>query len=676
MTDIPQSTLTGTATAAPHDGDLIYPFSALVGQEPMKLALILAAIHPGLGGVLIRGAKGAAKSTAVRALAALLPEIEVVPDDPFRRAPGEAIPEWPLPDGATFDRRPVRLVNLPVGATDDRVVGSLNFERALTTGRRSFEPGLLATAHRGLLYIDEVNLLGDHLVDVLLDAAAMGVNHVEREGLAFRHPSRFVLVGTMNPEEGDLRPQLLDRFGLAVDVEPMTDPVDRAEVVRRRLAFEANPASFRARWADADRREGAKIATAQRLLPSVVVPDPVLEALCSRCAREGADGLRADLTIYKAATALAAHAGRTTVTTEDVDAVAELALAHRRTNHRTPPPSPSPPPNTPPPSGDEPPRPDHPTVPPRNEYYASQGHRDEPRASAEPSHQGDEEDSPQVIAAANPPAAPRVTPPRARNRSAAAGRRGALAAPDRRGVFVRATIPKGRVHDPAILATLGAAAPWQVARGRSSDAPIILRASDLRDKVRARRTQHLVLFVVDASRSMGARRRMGRTKGAVLSLLIDAYQKRERVGLISFGGTSATLTLPPTRSVRVAARHLNELPVSGLTPLAHGLALAERTIAAVRRREPGISPLVVLLTDGRGNVPLQRGGNPQGDALSLARRLARNGVAGLVIDTEEGPVRFGLACQLARAWGAELLSLDALGERRFPDVVRKALFAG
>ncbi len=306
-------------------GESIYPFSALVGQGTMKRALILAAIHPGLGGVLIRGTKGAAKSTAVRALASLLPEIEVHPGDPFHRAPGEDVPGWPIPEGTPAVKRPVSLVNLPVGATDDRVVGSLNLERALTTGTRQFEPGLLAAAHRGILYIDEVNLLPDHLVDLLLDAAAMGVNHVEREGLAFRHPSRFVLVGTMNPEEGDLRPQLLDRFGLAVDVEPMTDPSSRAEVVRRRLAFESDPDAFRARWAEEDRREGERIEAARRLLPRVEVPDPVLESLCALCAREGAEGLRADLTIHKAASALAAYEGRTEVTPADVSAVAELA---------------------------------------------------------------------------------------------------------------------------------------------------------------------------------------------------------------------------------------------------------------------------------------------------------------------------------------------------------------
>ena len=334
-------------------GAPIYPFTAIVGQGPMRRALTLAAIDPGLGGVLIRGSKGAAKSTAVRALAGLLPPIEVYDGDPFGRAPGEEVEGWPLPEDARVVRRPVALVNLPVGATDDRVVGSLDIEKALATGARSFEPGLLARAHRGLLYIDEVNLLGDHLVDLLLDASAMGVNHVEREGVAFRHPSRFVLVGTMNPEEGDLRPQLLDRFGLAVEAEPMSDPRQRSEVVRRRLAFEADPASFLARWAEEEAAEAARIVEARRLLPSVVVPAPVLDALCARCAREGADGLRADLAIHKAASALAAYEGRTTVTEADVEAVAELALAHRRTTPPPPPRGPSPPERSRPPRGDD-----------------------------------------------------------------------------------------------------------------------------------------------------------------------------------------------------------------------------------------------------------------------------------------------------------------------------------
>ena len=656
---------------------VVYPFSALVGQEPMKRALILAAIHPGLGGVLIRGSKGAAKSTAVRALASLLPEIEVVAGDPFRRSPEDDVAGWPLPEGAVFERKAATLVNLPVGASDDRVVGSLNFERALTTGQRAFEPGLLAAAHRGLLYIDEVNLLGDHLVDLLLDVAAMGVNHVEREGLTFRHPSRFVLVGTMNPEEGDLRPQLLDRFGLVVEVEPMNQPAARVEVVRRRLAFEADPLGFRKAWAEAELRERERIARARAILSQVTVPGPVLEALCERCAREGADGLRADLTIYKAASALAAYEGRTSVTPDDVEAVAEFALAHRRTTSGPQPSPPSPSPSSPPDRDRG--EPDRSPSSSSERLYAGTSPGNAPKASSEPQSQPESEDdsAPQVVAPSSPNAMPSWKPrsePIREPRSG--GRRGRFHANDRQGVFVRAVVPARKPRDPALVATLRAAAPWQPSRGRAPGGLLLVRSSDVRDKLRVRPARHLILFVVDASRSMGARRRMAETKGAVLALLVDAYQKRDRVGLVTFGGTSAQLVLPPTRSVRVAAKLLRDLPVGGLTPLAHGLALATRVIAAARRREPGMTPLIVLLTDGRGNVPLAVNSAPEIDALQQARILSQSGIAGLVIDTETGPVRLGRAGMLAGAWGADLKPLDTLAGRRLPDAVRRALLAG
>ena len=647
-----------------------YPFSAIVGQPLMKRALVLAAIHPGLGGVLIRGSKGAAKSTAVRALADLLPAIEVYEGDPFHRAPGEEVDGWPLLEGAQVVRRPVMLVNLPVGSTDDRVVGSLNIERALATGARAFEPGLLARAHRGLLYIDEVNLLADHLVDLLLDASAMGVNHVEREGLTFAHPARFVLVGTMNPEEGDLRPQLLDRFGLAVEVDPMGDPRQRAEVVRRRLAFEADPLAFREAWAEADREEGRKIVEARRRLPSVVVPPEVIDALCARCAREGADGLRADLTIYKAASALAAYEGRKVVTQDDVEAVAELALAHRRTTPPTRGPSPEPPP---PAEGDRPPSGGKGREAPADDRA--------PRESTGPSAEdrgtstagGGDEPTEAVVPAA-PSTVEAWSPRSPRRKFGSAGRRGRLGALDRQGVAIGATRPDGPARDLAIDATLRAASLAQVARGRSQGGRLILRRDDLRAKVRARPARHLILFVVDASRSMGARKRMAQTKAAVLSLLVDAYQKRDRVGLIAFGGTSSRLALAPTRSVSVAARELADLPIGGATPLPHGLALASRVVEASRRREPGLIPLVVLLTDGRGNVAIHPGGDPTTEALGIADRLARDGVAGLVIDTEGGAVKLGLAAGLARAWGADLRSLGDLGGQALPEAVRRALF--
>src|SRR5215211_7571956 len=311
----------------------VFPFTALVGQERMKRALILNTVNPKLGGVLVRGEKGTAKSTAVRGLANLLLEITAVADCPYgcdpqdHEAACESCRERPEPP---ITRRRVPLVELPVGATEDRVVGTLDLERAIQEGRRRFEPGLLASANRGILYIDEVNLLNDHLVDVLLDAAAMGVNYVEREGVSVQHPAQFLLVGTMNPEEGDLRPQLLDRFALAVEVEGLPVPADRADVVRRRIAFETDPGGFAAQWADAEAAERDRILAARRLLPAVRLDDRMLGLITQLCCDFEVDGLRADIVMYKTALTLAAYAGRRAVDEGDVRDAAELALLHRR----------------------------------------------------------------------------------------------------------------------------------------------------------------------------------------------------------------------------------------------------------------------------------------------------------------------------------------------------------
>ena len=269
-----------------------YPFSAIVGQERMKLALLLNAINPAIGGVLIRGEKGSAKSTSVRALAALLPDLAVMVGCPYACDPNEPFFDCPHcagTDGTTM-YRPVRVVDLPIGATEDRVLGTLHLERALQSGERHFEPGLLAAAHRGILSIDEVNLLPDHLVDILLDAAAMGWNVVEREGISFAHPARFILIGTMNPEEGELRPQFLDRFGLAVDAEGLPDPADRAEVVRRRIRYEADPVTFAARWSDDERALRDRIADARAYLPRVVLAEDLLGLIARICTEAGVGG--------------------------------------------------------------------------------------------------------------------------------------------------------------------------------------------------------------------------------------------------------------------------------------------------------------------------------------------------------------------------------------------------
>jgi magnesium chelatase subunit D len=620
-----------------------FPFSALVGQAPLRRALLLSVIQPLLGGVLVRGTKGVAKSTAVRALAALLPPIETVAGCPFRRAPGEDVPDWPLPADAPVVRCPAPLVELPLGATEDRVLGSLHLEKALR-GERAFEPGLLAAANRGILYVDEVNLLPDHLVDVLLDAAAGGVHHVEREGLSLRHPARFVLIGTMNPEEGDLRPQLLDRFGLVVDVADLADPADRAEAVRRRLAHEADPEAFAVAWREADRAEAGRIEQARRLLPRVRVADDLLRAISARCLAAGVEGLRADLTLCRAACAWAAYEGRTEVEPADLDAVAELALAHRRTRPPEPP-------------GPAPPR--------------------------EPSPRSDAAARPPNGSADVPPNRPATAPEQrftsaglfaARARPEARSLAGSSLAGRWRGGASRPVTASGLVRAYrsgwalSWSATVRAAAPHQAGRG-SSDGRVALHADDLRGRPRHGPVGCLLLFVVDASGSMAAWQRMRQTKAAVLALLLQAYQRRDRVALLAFRGTGAELVLPPTRGIQAARQALEDLPVGGATPLAHGLAAARRL---VRRQQPRQPVWTVVLTDGRANVSLATA-DPWQDALAGARALAGCGTECLVVDTETGWPRFGRAARLAEALAAPCLSVEEVLGRPLPERRRLAV---
>ena len=309
-----------------------YPFSAIAGQEEMKLALLVAAVDPAVGGVLVFGDRGTGKSTAVRALAALLPAMPVVAGCPYRcdpARPGPWCAECPAGAHRLPASAPVPVIDMPLGATEDRVVGALDLESALTRGEKRFEPGLLARANRGFLYIDEVNLLEDHLVDLLIDVAASGENVVEREGLSVRHPARFVLVGSGNPEEGELRPQLLDRFGLSVEVRTPQDIPTRIAIVRRRDAFERDPEAFTAEWHAGEAALQARILAGRGLLPQVETPDPVLDAATRLCLRLGTDGLRAELTLLRSARALAAFEGDEEVTQVHLLRIAPLALRHR-----------------------------------------------------------------------------------------------------------------------------------------------------------------------------------------------------------------------------------------------------------------------------------------------------------------------------------------------------------
>lgn len=306
-----------------------FPFSAIVGQDQMKQAMVLTAIDPGIGGVLVFGDRGTGKSTAVRALAALLPPIEQVAGCPVNAPTREECPDWADIQNADLVTRPTPVIDLPLGATEDRVVGALDIERALTRGEKAFEPGLLARANRGYLYIDEVNLLEDHIVDLLLDVAQSGENVVEREGLSIRHPARFVLVGSGNPEEGELRPQLLDRFGLSVEVRSPTEIDQRIEVIRRRDAYDSDRASFMAQWNKADAGVRDRIVKARKALPKVKASDGILRDCAELCIALGSDGLRGELTLLRAARALAAYRGEKTVTRDHLRDIAPSALSHR-----------------------------------------------------------------------------------------------------------------------------------------------------------------------------------------------------------------------------------------------------------------------------------------------------------------------------------------------------------
>ncbi len=617
-----------------------YPFSALVGQDRLRLALILCAVRPEIGGVLIRGEKGTAKSTAVRALAQVLARVD---------------------EGA-------RLVELPIGATEDRVVGSLDLQRVLRDGEHAFSPGLLARAHGGVLYVDEVNLLHDHLVDVLLDAAAMGRVHVERDGVSHSHEARFMLVGTMNPEEGELRPQLLDRFGLTVDVYASRDVDTRVEVIRRRMDFEADPDGFAARYTADDVDLSRRISLARAMVAAVALPDNELRRIAALCAAFDVDGMRADLVVAR--TAVAHAAWRSTwaseatgdvvlrVEEQDVRVAAELALPHRRRRDPF----------------------DDPGLDPDqlDEAMTQAGQAaDEPAPESDARTESDSEPEPDpdppgdgaaAPDAANSSAAQGKSPsstPRPNAAPAATFRAKTLLVPgvgegapgrrsrarNRTGTPVSATADLATGHGLHVFGTLLAAAERQREPGRPRFAP-----ADLRRSIREGREGNLVIFLVDASGSMAARDRMSAVGGATLSLLRDAYQRRDKVAVITFRGAQAQLLLPPTSSVHIAGRRLARFDTGGRTPLAQGLLAARDVVVREKARDRARRSLVVILTDGRATG----GPDPLGRARTAAAMLRAEGANAVVVDCETSYVRLDLAVSLAADLGAPAVRLAHL----------------
>ncbi|MCX8206869.1 MAG: putative cobaltochelatase [Methanothrix sp.] len=656
------------------------PFTSIVGQDMMKLALVLNAINPRIGGVLIRGDKGTAKSTAVRALADILDEIPVVGGCPFNCNP---FSEDEMCD-ICYQRsqngelqvlmRRMPVVDLPLGATEDRIVGSLDVERAIKEGIKALEPGILAAANRGILYIDEVNLLDDHVADVLLDAAAMGVNIVEREGVSVAHPSRFMLVGTMNPEEGELRPQLLDRFGLQVNVEVISDVDLRVEIAKRAERFEANPEDFISEWSEEQNLLRERIRRAKQVLPGVVMDDYLIRLIAQTCIDMGVRTHRAEIVTARTARTIAAFEGRSEVTEGDVRKAMMLALPHRMRSKPFEPPS----------MAQEK---LEQAMAKHQEHKHQQKHQHEhhdhkSQHSGETREQTGAGPEERVFKIGSPIDLTQLRNALRRDRvlrRMPKGRRVSSLSMRRSGRYLRSQLPLGG-RDIAFDATIRAAAPYQHMRERRFAVSIL--PQDIREKERVRKTSATVLFVVDASGSMGAMRRMESAKGAVLSLLMDSYQKRDRVGMVAFRGNDADLLLPPCSSVDLAMKRLSELPTGGRTPLSAGLSRALRVMQGELMRNRETRPMMVLISDGRANV--SPSGNPKKEIIQLAEEARRLGVHTVVIDTEVMgssfmKMRLGYCRDLAEAAGGRYYPITDITSESLSRIVEKehmGLFQG
>jgi Mg-chelatase subunit ChlI len=650
----------------------------------MRFALILNAINPRIGGVLIRGDKGTAKSTAVRSLADLLETIQVASDCPFNCNPENPEDMCDLcyqksqSNQITAVEKKTPVVDLPLGATEDRVVGSLNVERAIKEGIKALEPGILAAANRGILYIDEVNLLDDHVADVLLDAAAMGVNIVEREGVSVAHPSKFILVGTMNPEEGEIRPQLLDRFGLQVSVAGIEDVEQRMQIAKIAEAFDLDPKGFAKEWQQEQVDMKQKISRARQLLSQVSMSDDLLRLIASTCIDLGVKTHRAEIVITRTAKTIAAFDGRTEVNQEDVKKAMELALAHRMRSR----------PFEPPTLNKE-----------RLEKSMSQKQHEHQHQDQKPEQQKKNEQQPQepseqkdtdqkqaakpqerIFEIGTPIDVRAITMPRKRDRIArrkTSGRRMNTLALRNRGRYLRQKMPQ-EGKDIAIDATIRAAAPYQWVR--SGPNAIIVKDEDIREKERVGKTSAVVLFVVDASGSMGANQRMESAKGAVLSLLMDSYQKRDKIGMIAFKGKEAEIILPPCTSVDLALGRLRELPTGGKTPLSAGLSRGLQLLQGELRKDEESKLMMVLISDGRANEGM--GGKIKDELMAISERIKHLGIHTIVIDSEVVDssfldMRLGYCHQIADQCQGKYYPLSSLTPEsllRIVDEEQKLLF--